>query len=222
MKMSEFLFNPALSPLLNFIGVVLAAAALIPYIWGFFTKPKKVICASTLSILSLQPWANRKLQLTFADKIIENPSFVEIEIANSGNVDVPSNNFEEPLHIDLNIDAEILDFEVLETEPEMLKNYVILNMSSSHSLRMQPILFNKKSRVIVRFLANNYTFHTVSGLILGITTIKNIPLHSFAILKIPREKWSFLIASMSVVAFVIGNMVGQHGWLTFWKTVFGY
>jgi len=36
-----------------------------------------------------------------------------------------------------------------------------------------------------------------------------------------KQKSSFLIAALSLVAFVGGNMLGQHGWYAFWKSVFG-
>lgn len=36
-----------------------------------------------------------------------------------------------------------------------------------------------------------------------------------------REKSSFFIAAIAMVAFLGGNMVGQHGWYAFWKSVFG-
>lgn len=41
------------------------------------------------------------------------------------------------------------------------------------------------------------------------------------VLKIARQKASFLVASLSLLAFVVGNMVGQHGWYAFWKSVLG-
>lgn len=41
------------------------------------------------------------------------------------------------------------------------------------------------------------------------------------ILTIAKQKLSFMVASLSLVAFVMGNMVGQHGWYAFWKTVLG-
>ncbi len=36
-----------------------------------------------------------------------------------------------------------------------------------------------------------------------------------------KEKTSFFIATLSIVAFLGGNMVGQHGWYAFWKSVMG-
>ncbi len=36
-----------------------------------------------------------------------------------------------------------------------------------------------------------------------------------------KQRLSFMIASFSIFAFVIGNMVGQHGWYSFWKSVLG-
>ena len=35
------------------------------------------------------------------------------------------------------------------------------------------------------------------------------------------QRISFWIAVLSVVAFVMGNMMGQHGWRVFWKSVLG-
>jgi len=35
------------------------------------------------------------------------------------------------------------------------------------------------------------------------------------------KRWSFWLALFSCVAFLIGNMVGQHGWQAFWKSVWG-
>ena len=35
------------------------------------------------------------------------------------------------------------------------------------------------------------------------------------------EKMSFWVAVFSLFAFVTGNMVGQHGWRVFWKSVLG-
>ncbi len=36
-----------------------------------------------------------------------------------------------------------------------------------------------------------------------------------------RKRWSFWLALFSCVAFLVGNMVGQHGWGAFWKSVWG-
>ncbi|MFH0770514.1 MAG: M23 family metallopeptidase [Candidatus Peregrinibacteria bacterium] len=35
------------------------------------------------------------------------------------------------------------------------------------------------------------------------------------------QRTSFWIAVISVMAFVMGNMIGQHGWYAFWKSVLG-
>ncbi len=36
-----------------------------------------------------------------------------------------------------------------------------------------------------------------------------------------KQKSSFLIAVISLVAFITGNMVGEHGWYAFWKAALG-
>lgn len=36
-----------------------------------------------------------------------------------------------------------------------------------------------------------------------------------------KQKTSFFVAAISLVAFISGNMMGQHGWYAFWKSVMG-
>src|SRR4051794_39165116 len=36
-----------------------------------------------------------------------------------------------------------------------------------------------------------------------------------------KRKSSFLIAMLSLVAFLAGNMMGEHGWHAFWASVLG-
>ncbi len=42
-----------------------------------------------------------------------------------------------------------------------------------------------------------------------------------SVLHVARQRLSFLIASLSLFAFVVGNMVGQHGVYSFWRSVLG-
>src|SRR3989338_5206595 len=42
--------------------------------------------------------------------------------------------------------------------------------------------------------------------------------HAFRFL---GERTTFWVAALSVIAFVTGNMVGRHGWYTFWASVLG-
>lgn len=35
------------------------------------------------------------------------------------------------------------------------------------------------------------------------------------------KRWSFWLALFSCIAFLVGNMVGHHGWNAFWKSVWG-
>jgi murein DD-endopeptidase MepM/ murein hydrolase activator NlpD len=48
---------------------------------------------------------------------------------------------------------------------------------------------------------------------------KELPRQTLGYLK---QKSSFLVAAFSLVAFITGNMVGQHGWYAFWKATLGY
>ncbi len=36
-----------------------------------------------------------------------------------------------------------------------------------------------------------------------------------------KQRSSFFVASLSLIAFITGNMMGEHGWYAFWHSVFG-
>lgn len=52
----------------------------------------------------------------------------------------------------------------------------------------------------------------------------NTPLHKCRephALAYLAERTSFWVATLSIIAFLVGNMVGQHGWYVFWQSVWG-
>ncbi|MDO8468351.1 MAG: M23 family metallopeptidase [Candidatus Peribacter sp.] len=48
---------------------------------------------------------------------------------------------------------------------------------------------------------------------------KSVEPHAFHYL---AQRTSFWVAILSLLAFVTGNMIGQHGWQVFWKSVMGH
>ncbi len=45
--------------------------------------------------------------------------------------------------------------------------------------------------------------------------------HPRQTLKYMKQKSSFFVAAFSLIAFISGNMLGQHGWYAFWKAALG-
>lgn len=52
-------------------------------------------------------------------------------------------------------------------------------------------------------------------------TLKRRKEHAKQVRGYLKQKSSFLVAAISLVAFIGGNMVGQHGWYAFWKAALG-
>lgn len=50
---------------------------------------------------------------------------------------------------------------------------------------------------------------------------KKKAMHPLRAIRFLKQKSSFLMASLSLLAFLAGNMVGEHGWHTFWASVLG-
>lgn len=63
--------------------------------------------------------------------------------------------------------------------------------------------------------------HSVSKRRTGFTVSSLYRLPHERALDYMTERATFWIAALSVFAFVTGNMVGQHGWHVFWKSVLG-
>ena len=85
----------------NFIGVIIACVTLlITVILYFLQKHKKGLSYEILSKTSLLTNKEKlegKIKILYDDNEVQNVKFLEIKILNTGNIGIPSSDYERPL-----------------------------------------------------------------------------------------------------------------------------
>ena len=128
-----------------------------------------------------------KLDILYQGNLVEEVYLVLVNLANSGNVPIPSTDFEDPVIIEFNKDAQILSNDVTETQPKLMK-YTI--HGNDNKLKFDPTLMNQGDYITIQMLISKYKeLVNVHGRIIGVSEIKqitelNIASKSFRILGI--------------------------------------
>jgi hypothetical protein len=150
-------------PLWQFIGAVLALAAIALTIWltvkdrqrKRFT-PIVLSHGPLISIAEEQELRNR-LIVSFDNQLLAEPDIYAfiIRFMNTGNIALTREDMSDPVRIDFNPEAEVLTVNVLETGPEPFDAKA---ESDGSRAILNPVLMNKGQFVTVKILVRNYKF----------------------------------------------------------------
>ena len=142
----------------NFIGVIIACVTLlITVILYFLQKHKKGLSYEILSKTSLLTNKEKlegKIKILYDDNEVQNVKFLEIKILNTGNIGIPSSDYERPLRFIFEAEAKILTAEIIKSEPESLTTS--LNITQNEII-VQPILMNSKDYLVIKAIVSNST-----------------------------------------------------------------
>ena len=142
----------------NFIGVIIACVTLlITVILYFLQKHKKglsYVILSKTSLLTNKEKLEGKIKILYNDHEVQNVKFLEIKILNTGNIGIPSSDYERPLRFIFEVEAKILTAEIIKSEPESLTTS--LNITQNEIV-VQPILMNSKDYLVIKAIVSNST-----------------------------------------------------------------
>lgn len=140
----------------NFIGVIIACVTLlITVILYFLQKHKKGLSYEILSRTSLLTSKEKlegKIKILYNDQEVQNVRFLEIKVLNTGNIGIPSSDYERPLRFIFETEAKILTAEIIKSEPETLTTS--LNIAQNEIV-VQPILMNSKDYLVIKAIVSN-------------------------------------------------------------------
>jgi hypothetical protein len=162
----------------QFVGAVLALLAVfISIVIYFKERRRKQVSYVILSIDPLLGWGaaafKGELQLTYDGKLVDSPYLVSIRIFNSGNVPIPSSDYERPISVGFGSSARILKAEVVETVPKNLNATISLAKEpTGERLVLSPSLLNSGDSIDLRMLIAEYNQVCVDGRLVGVKEIK--------------------------------------------------
>jgi|GEM_PF-6434624 len=217
-----------LNTLLAIVGTVSGLISLCVSIYRI--KRKKLICR-----YKLHPRFNYDINKTTGSEdlnnktVIPNERILEVEIINIGNVDITSASFESDLVVEIlggviyGVRADqnfkmTFDKFKFNISPMLIKKgenihfeALILDTDDSLEIEIHSRIIDLKPIKVIRGYSELY-----KESLLGFAKINKSALNKNENLQYLIQRSSFWIAVISVTFFIIGNMIGQHGWYSFW------
>lgn len=129
----------------DFIGVIIACLTLVvTLIITYVQKHKKGLTYEFISkaaLLTTQEKIKGNLKIFFEGVEVDDVRLLEIKVLNSGNIAIPSNDYERPLKFTFPKDSKILTTEVINCIPD---NLIVEFELSDNSITFNPVLLNGK------------------------------------------------------------------------------
>jgi len=172
--MIESLRDPAVQ------SVIAIAAVIVAVIMYWKQRKRKSLgyeVSSLTPLSSVDPgtlWSYQQagLQFTFKGEAIPQAHFISIKFTNSGNVDLPKKDYDEPISLSFGEKAKVLAFRPVKKEPETIS---LTLKSDGSNVVINPTLLNSKDSFMIEVLVNGFDGEVrVGGRIVGVKEIKDV------------------------------------------------
>lgn len=163
-------------PMWQFFGVIFVVIGIISStIFNWIQRKKSALSwkiVSNTPLVRINSEVRGNLQVLFDGNPVKEIQLIIIKIINTGNVPIKSGDYERPLHLNFDENAQILTAEVIETNP--------INIETSAKIEgrivlISPALLNKGDSVTVKILVNQFNNKiSIDGRIVGVKEIQKI------------------------------------------------
>jgi len=140
----------------------------------FARRPKRLDYSITTNRQILVPGSYRQyshlgaLAVTFEGERLSDPRLLVFRIANSGKIEIRPDDFDQPLHLSVGLDAKVVTAGVVGSQPADLS--VKLDKISRSIVALDPVLLNSGDWVDIQLLIDGLALEpTVNGRIAGAT-----------------------------------------------------
>ena len=145
---------------------------------GIFFRLQRQRSALSWKIISNTPLVRinsevkGNLQVLFNGNPVKDIQLIIIKIINTGNVSIKSGDYERPLNLNFDENAQILAAEVIETNPNNIE--VSANIEE-REVFISPTLLNKGDSFTIKILVNQFNNQIlIDGRIVGVKEIQKI------------------------------------------------
>jgi hypothetical protein len=153
----------------QFVGAALTLAAIGVSVWLVFSQQKvksmQVVVLAETSLLEIPSLVAGDVQVTYQGRPIPNLTLVLVRVENNGTSEIRSADYEMPITLAFPEGGEVLDAEVLATEPKDLR---LLAEKQGNKVVLSQVLLNEGDSAIFRFLvAGLPTRWSANSLVVG-------------------------------------------------------
>jgi len=161
-------------PMWQFIGAMLALIAIFLSVYLYRKqRRRKSLTYNVISctpLLSMREEIGRELQIIYNKKPVDQAHLILIKLINSGDLPIPSADYEVPISLGFGEEAQLLTAEVVKTEPVSLQASMLLK---GNRLEITPCLLNPTDSITIKALIAKFgNSVVVRGRIVGVKEIK--------------------------------------------------
>ena len=161
---------------------------------------RRFVYAVDSDVPVLRKEASDQMKVIFSGKEIQEPRLLVVDLWNAGKVSIDPTDFIEPVAFSFTKQTDVLDAEVLESEPFNLS--AVLRLTQSDVI-LQPLLFNKGDRVRIRILVSG-----LGGQLKVVSRIKGVrDVVDYRQMKRGRDKLSFILAMLFLLLSIVSLTV---------------
>lgn len=173
----EYLYSIVKEPIGSLLGLLISSigafAGFLPLLVNHRNKKQLSYDIHASPLRARSTGASDKAILSQASGPLKDVRAVEILIANSGKVAIPSSDYEENICFTFHQEAEVLAANIAEVYPTNLKVAVD---TTAQSVTIKSLLLNPHDSFVLRLLVNNYSPPTIEGRIVDVEKItRGIP-----------------------------------------------
>ena len=170
------------------VAVIVAAAAIpvgvaAPFVIARWQTGRKALGYAVTAASLVRETARGRLTVLFADRVVSNVALVTVTLVNVGTQPIRREDFDGPLRIRYGDLAEVLDVDVLATEPPGLSPEISIPVGKPENgpkaqrlVEIAPLLLNRGDSLSVEALVDSHDGSAngvaVDGRIAGITEVE--------------------------------------------------
>lgn len=159
-------------PMWQFIGGVLAIAT--TFLIYYLQRQSKSLSYEILAknrLLTINEELEGRIKILFDNKPTSDISLLSIKIFNSGNIAIPTSDYEHPISLSLGVKTSILSGTITNISPKNLK--VKIQIENNHVL-ITPCLLNATDSITIKLLMTDFNNEIeFDARIVGVKEIRN-------------------------------------------------
>lgn len=140
----------------NFIGVIIAILTIVVTLIIFLLQRRQKEISyeitSKTALLTTKEKIQGKIKILYNNTEVQNVNFYELKISNTGNLGIPSEDYERPIRFIFDSKVEILSAEIINSNPKSLTTEVEIN---NNEIIINPILMNSKDSFTLKTIVSN-------------------------------------------------------------------
>lgn len=155
-------------------------------------------------LFRVQEEAKDQIKVYLNEKPVERVSIIMVKLCNTGDQAIMPSDFVSPIKFVFGAKSEILDVQVMETNPSSL---MVLLKKAEREVEIEPILLNSKDSILLKFIVNDMSRVDLVARIVNIPSIERVNVNHGNNARPLLTSLPTLWKSMVITSFIVSLLI---------------